>query len=159
MKALIIAAGKGGRFGGLIKDGPKPLVRLLGLSLISRVILTAKQAGIDEFVVVVGYLGEKIRAKLGDGGKLGVKITYIQNTNWETGNGVSVLKAKELLKEEFVLLMADHIFDNRILRELIGHHMHYMRSSVFLAVGREEASSGDTKVLEKREGLLTSVKI
>lgn len=150
MKALIIAVGKGGRFGGLIKDGPKPLVRLLGLSLIERVILTAKQAGIDEFVVVVGYLGEKIRAKLGDGGKLGVKITYIQNTNWETGNGVSVLKAKELLKEEFVLLMADHIFDNRILRELIGHHMHYMRSSVFLAVGREEASSGDTKVLEKK---------
>jgi len=76
---------------------------------IERVILTAKQAGIDEFVVVVGYLGKKIRAKLGDGGKLGVKITCIQNTNWETGNGVSVLKAKELLKEEFVLLMAERI--------------------------------------------------
>jgi len=150
MKALIIAAGKGGRFGGLTKDGPKPLVRVLGLSLIERVILTAKQAGIVELVVVVGYLGEKIRARLGDGGKLGVKITYIENTNWKTGNGLSVLKAKELLKEEFVLLMADHIFDNRILRELIGHHMRNMRSSVFLAVDREEASSGDTKVLEKK---------
>lgn len=150
MKALIIAAGKDGRFGGLTKDGPKPLVRLLGLSLIERVILTAKQAGIDELVVVVGYLGEKIRARLGDGGKLGVKITYIENTNWKTGNGVSVLKAKELLKEEFVLLMADHIFDNRILRELIGHHMRNMRSSVLLAVDREEASPGDTKVLEKK---------
>jgi len=150
MKALIIAAGKGDRFGGLIKDGPKPLVRLLGLSLIERVILTAKQSGIDELVVVVGYLGEKIRARLGDGAKLGVKIAYIENTNWKTGNGVSVLKAKELLKEEFVLLMADHIFDNRILRELIGHHMRNMSSSVFLAVDREKASSGDTKVLEKK---------
>jgi len=150
MKALIIAAGKGSGFGGLTKDGPKPLVRVLGLSLIERVILTAKQAGIDELVVVVGYLGEKIRARLGDGGKLGVKITYIENTNWKTGNGVSVFKAKELLKEEFVLLMADHIFDNRILRELIAHHMRNMRSSVLLAVDREEASSGDTKVLEKK---------
>lgn len=150
MKALIIAAGKGGRFGDLTKDGPKPLVRVLGLSLIERVILTAKQAGIDELVVVVGCLGEKIRARLGDGGKLGVKITYIENTNWKTGNGVSVLKAKELLKEEFVLLMADHIFDNRILRELVGHHMRNMRSSVLLAVDREQASSRDTKVLEKK---------
>jgi len=147
MKALIIAAGKGGRFGGLIKDGPKPLLRLLGLSLIERVILTAKQAGIDEFVVVVGYLGEKIRAKLGDGGELGVKITYIQNIEWERGNGVSVLRAKESLKKNFILLMSDHIFDARILKELISYDL---KDSVVLVVDKREPLPGDTKVLEKK---------
>ena len=59
MKALIIAAGKGSRSGSLTKDEPKPLVRLLGLSLVERVILTAKEVGIDEFVIVIGYLGGK----------------------------------------------------------------------------------------------------
>ena len=63
MKALIIAAGKGSRLGGLIKNKPKPLIKLLGLSLIERVIITAKQAGIKEFVIVVGCLGDKIKEK------------------------------------------------------------------------------------------------
>jgi len=58
MKALIIAAGKGRRLEGLTKDGPKPLIKLLGLSLIERVMLTARQAGIDEFVIVTGFFGD-----------------------------------------------------------------------------------------------------
>ena len=51
MKALIIAAGKGSRLNRLTEDNPKPLIQLLGLSLIERVILTAKQAGINEFFI------------------------------------------------------------------------------------------------------------
>ncbi len=119
VKALIIAAGRGSRLKGLTKDEPKPLIKLLGLSLVERVILTAKRAGIDEFVMVIGYLGERIREELGDGDRYGVKVTYIENREWERGNGVSVLKAKELLNEEFVLLMADHLFDVEILHSLL----------------------------------------
>ncbi|GAI53590.1 unnamed protein product [marine sediment metagenome] len=79
MKALIIAAGDGGRLGNLTKHKPKPLIQLLGLSLIERVILTAKQAGINEFVITIGYLCDKVKARLGDGDRYGVKINYIEN--------------------------------------------------------------------------------
>jgi len=153
MKALILAAGCGGRGGNLTKNKPKSLIQLLGLSLIERVILTAKQAGIDEFVIVIGYLGEKIKDKLGDGDKYGVKITYIKNREWQKENGVSVLKAKELLNEKFVLLMSDHIFDDRILKELIDYDT---KSSVVLAVDRRELLLGDTKVLEN-EGKIADI--
>ncbi|NQS88801.1 NTP transferase domain-containing protein, partial [Patescibacteria group bacterium] len=119
MKALIIAAGEGKRLNSLTRNKPKGLIQLLGLSLLERVILTAKQAGIYEFLVVIGYLGNRIKAKLGDGSKLGVRITYIENKEWQRGNGVSVLKAKESLKEKFILLMSDHIFDDRILKKLV----------------------------------------
>lgn len=119
MKALIVAAGQGSRLHDLIKGKPKPLTHLLGLSLIGRVILTAKQAGINEFVITLGYCGEKIKAKLGNGDRYGVKIAYIENREWQSENGTSVLKAKELLNEKFILLMSDHIFDVRILKELI----------------------------------------
>ncbi|MCD6093690.1 MAG: NTP transferase domain-containing protein [Candidatus Omnitrophica bacterium] len=146
MKALIIAAGKGRRLEGLTKDEPKPLIKLLGLSLIERVILTARQAGIDEFVIVAGFLGEKIKEGLGNGERYGVKISYIENREWQRGNGVSALKAKESLNENFVLLMSDHIFDERILRELLNYDT---RSSVVLAVDRRKPLSGDTKVLEE----------
>ena len=147
MKALIIAAGHGSRLKHLTKDTPKPLIQLLGLSLIERVILTVKRSGINEFVIVIGYLGDKIIAKLGDGNRYGVKINYIENREWEKGNGISVLKAKELLNENFILLMADHIFDDRILKALINYDT---RSSVILAVDRGKPLPGDTKVLEKK---------
>ncbi|MEE9170911.1 MAG: NTP transferase domain-containing protein, partial [bacterium] len=75
MKGLILAAGLGIR---QKENGDsKPLISLLGLSLIKRVILTARKSGIKEFLVVVGYNGKKIRKYLGDGRKLGVKINYL----------------------------------------------------------------------------------
>ena len=52
-KCLIIAAGKGSRMSG--KGDSKPLIPLLGLSLIERVILTVNNSGIDDFYVVTGY--------------------------------------------------------------------------------------------------------
>jgi NDP-sugar pyrophosphorylase family protein len=94
---------------------PKPLIPLLGLRLIEWVIMSVKKAEIDDIVVVVGYLGEKIKRFLGDGSKYGVKIKYVRNDSWKLGNGVSVYVAKKHLRENFVLLMSDHIFDPRIL--------------------------------------------
>jgi CDP-L-myo-inositol myo-inositolphosphotransferase len=147
MKALILAAGDGGRLENLTQDKPKPLIQLLGLSLIERIILTTKQVGIKEFVIVVGYRGDKIKAQLGSGNRYGVKIDYVENNDYQRENGVSVLKAKELLNESFILLMADHIFDARILKELVDYQI---RRPVILTIDRRQPLPGDTKVLEKR---------
>jgi len=146
MKALIIAASTGDRFGNLIEDRPKPLIRLLGLSLLERVILTAKQAGIGEFLVVVGDSGDKIKSHLGDGRDLGVRISYVEDGRRGEGDGASVLAAKESMGEEFVLLMSDHIFDTRILKGLLSAGG---KGSVVLAVDRREPLPKDTKVLER----------
>lgn len=118
MKALIIAAGAGSRIKSIAKNSPKPLLSLLGISLIERVILSSKQAGIDEFLIVIGYQGKKIKTKLGDGSKYGIKIKYVENREWKRGNGISVLKARGIMEENFILLMSDHLFDPQILLKL-----------------------------------------
>ena len=117
IEALIIAAGQGTRLKSI--GDTKPLITLLGLSLIERVILTAKKSGIKKFCIVTGYNGEKIRKQLSDGKKYGVKIQYIQNDSWAKGNATSVLKAKNNFKKPFVLLMADHNYDSGILDRLL----------------------------------------
>ena len=117
IKALIIAAGQGKRLRPI--GDTKPLVQILGLCLIERAILTAKKSGIKEFCIVTGYHGEKIREQLLDGKKYGVKIDYVQNDSWTRGNAISVLKARDNFKESFVLLMADHNYDRRILDQLL----------------------------------------
>lgn len=111
MKALIIAAGNGTRLRPYTNNKPKSLIHLWDLTIIERVILAAKKAGISNFIIVTGYLGHKLRKFLGKGKKYGVKIKYISNEKWKKPNGISVLKAKDVIKEKFVLLMADHIFD------------------------------------------------
>ena len=143
MKALVIADGEENR---LIENEPKSLIQLLGLSLIERVVLTAKGAGIAEFMIVIGFGGDRIKTHLGNGERYGVKIKYIENKEWTDGDGLSVLKAKELQNENFVLLRPDHIVDDRILKKLVGYNT---KNSVVLVVDRREPLPGDTKVLEK----------
>jgi len=118
MKCLIIAAGQEGtRLS--TKSDSKPLIPILGLSLIERVILTAKKGGLADFYVVTGYNGEKVRRLLGRFSQSrDIKITHITNDDWEKGNGISVFKAKDILKENFILLMSDHIFDESTLVKL-----------------------------------------
>lgn len=116
MKAVIIAAGRGSRMN---VEEPKPLVSLLGLSLIERVILSARKIGIEEFVIVTGCKAEQLKKKLGDGGNLGITIRYVHNSYWRKENGISVLEAEEAVdKENFLLLMADHVFRPEILESL-----------------------------------------
>ncbi|MFQ5630127.1 MAG: hypothetical protein ACE5I1_15270 [bacterium] len=50
---------------------------------------------------MVGYKVEKIKALLGDGTKYGVRIRFIDNPEWQKGNGVSVLKAKDQMHGKF----------------------------------------------------------
>ena len=94
---------------------------LLGLSLIERVILSAREAGIEEFVVVLGYQGKLLSEKLGEGKNYGINLHYVYNYQYSLGNGTSVLAAKKVLENEerFLLLMADHIVDPEVLKEFL----------------------------------------
>ena len=118
MKCLILAAGKGKRLSQ--KGDSKPLIPLLGVHLIERVIRSANTAGIDDFYVVTGYNGEKVRRFLDDlAERCRITISHVINDEWEKDNGISVLKARSHFHENFVLLMADHLFDPELLRVLI----------------------------------------
>ena len=119
MKCLIIAAGAGTRLYRINKADSKPLLPLLGLPLIERTILTAHKAGIQEFYVVTGYNSKKLCTFLESLAKRrGLNIKTLFNEEWEKGNGLSVLKGKEVLIENFVLLMSDHLFDEEIVKDL-----------------------------------------
>ncbi len=119
MKCLIIAAGKGSRL--RQRGDSKPLIPLLGVPLIERVIRSAIEAGIDDFHVVTGYHGERVRDFLDClSSNLKISITHIINEDWEKENGLSVLKAREYLHEPFLLIMADHLFDPAIALKLMS---------------------------------------
>lgn len=61
MKAIIPVAGAGTKLRPHTYTQPKALVPMAGKTVISIIIEQLREAGIEEFVFIVGYLGEKIR--------------------------------------------------------------------------------------------------
>jgi 1L-myo-inositol 1-phosphate cytidylyltransferase len=130
---VIIAAGRGSR---LASRAPsKPLLEVGGRALIDRAIDAAHAAGARRFVVVTGYAGEAVEDHLqARAAADGLPIVTVRNEEWEKENGLSVLKAKGLVADRFLLVMSDHIFDPALLdglrRQAIGP------DEVILAVDR-----------------------
>lgn len=76
MKAIILAGGLGSRLRPLTDSTPKPLLPVAGKPIIQWQIEWLKNAGVEDFVLSVGHLAEKVQAVMGDGAGLGVSIKY-----------------------------------------------------------------------------------
>ncbi len=158
MNCLIVAAGTGGR---LRERGPsKPLVQVYGVGLLERVIMRARAAGVQHFLVVTGYRGDAVRAELDAiSERVGISIKHVDNDEWQRGNGVSVSKARPYLTGPFVLCMCDHLVDPAILRELMA--LEPKPDTVTLAVDFNIAGSindpDDVTRVQCANGLIVSI--
>lgn len=90
MRAMLLAAGRGERLRPITDTLPKPLVEVAGKALIVYQLEALARAGIVEVVINLSWLGERIRAALGDGSRYGVRITYSEEgpVPLEAGGGI-----------------------------------------------------------------------
>jgi CDP-L-myo-inositol myo-inositolphosphotransferase len=149
-QALVLAAGKGNRLRECAKQ--KAIHYIAGVPLLGRILQGLKEAGIESVHIVIGYEGDDIRREIGKN-YLGLDVSYVIAQNWEKGNLHSFMTAKWTFKEEFILCMADHIFDNQIVKGLINVDHN---SSLVLAIDRVGYAFDDTKVLE-HEGMILDI--
>ena len=105
---MILAAGRGERLRPLTDSLPKPLIPVRGEALIERHLRRLAAVGVLEVTINLGWLGQSIESRLGDGSRYGLAIAYSRE-GWpclETGGGVYY--ALPLLGEApFLLLNAD----------------------------------------------------
>jgi len=130
--ALILAAGNGTRIVSRAGDLPKPLVNMNGKPLLEHVMTAARQAGIERFVIVIGYRGHAIKQWYESHPLDGVQVTWVANPEYKKDNGVSVLCARKVIQENFLLLMADHLFEPETARLLL--HQPLGKEDVILGV-------------------------
>ncbi len=111
MNGVILAAGRGNRLkamGG--REKPKVLYEVGGKTCLEHIMTGMKEAGVNEFIIVIGYLGEMIKTKYGKGESLGVKIDYVYQDLAQYGTGRAVQLVEPLLgKEDFILSYGDII--------------------------------------------------
>ncbi|MGH8297034.1 MAG: N-acetylmuramate alpha-1-phosphate uridylyltransferase MurU [Steroidobacteraceae bacterium] len=87
---MLLAAGRGERLRPITDTLPKPLVEVAGKPLIVFQLEALARAEVKEVVINLSWLGEKIRAALGDGSRFGVRIAYSEEgpVPLETGGGI-----------------------------------------------------------------------
>ena len=76
MKAVILAAGEGHRMRPLTSNRPKVMLPIANKPILEHLLIEVKEAGIGEFIFVVGYCDEQVRRYFGNGEKWGVNIAY-----------------------------------------------------------------------------------
>ena len=110
--AVILAAGMSTRFVPLNFEKPKGLLEVKGEALVERQILQLKEKGIDEIIIVVGYMKEKFEY-LKD--KYGVILISTDDYD-KKNNYASVYAARNYLKNT-IITSSDLYFENNIFQK------------------------------------------
>jgi histidinol-phosphate/aromatic aminotransferase/cobyric acid decarboxylase-like protein/CTP:phosphocholine cytidylyltransferase-like protein len=118
-KAIILAAGKGKRLRPFTDAQPKCLVPVNGVPILINTLTCLANAGIEQAVIVVGHLKEKIYRRIGSSFR-GMGITYVESKRYATTNNIySLWLAREHLGENILLLEADVFFDQELIDRLL----------------------------------------
>jgi N-acetyl-alpha-D-muramate 1-phosphate uridylyltransferase len=103
----ILAGGLGSRLGERVRDTPKPLIEVAGRPFLAHVLALLRAHGAARVVLCVGYLGELIEERLGDGSAYGVELRYRYDPPGLAGTAGAVRAALEDLGERFLVLYGD----------------------------------------------------
>lgn len=119
MKCVILAAGEGVRMRPLTLENPKPLLKIAGKPLL-QYIVGALPDEVDELILVVGYLGGKIRDFCGTN-FLGRPVSYVwQEKKLGTGHALKLCEP-HLKNGRFLMLYADDLHSRKGLQECLKH--------------------------------------
>jgi glucose-1-phosphate thymidylyltransferase len=116
MKAIIPVAGAGTRLRPLTYTQPKPLIPVAGKPIISFIIDQLLAAGVEEFVFIIGYLGEKIEAYVGEAYPDLRAEFVVQNPRAGSGHALWVARHTFADADEIIIFFGDTIVDADIPR-------------------------------------------
>lgn len=128
MKTVIMAGGKGTRVSAIAPDIPKPMLKINGIPVLEHEINCLRRQGFTNFIITVSHLGKVIKDYFGDGRGIspatgrpfGVNIAYYDEEQ-PLGNAGALLKLRDELRDDFLLLNADSVFDVDFVRMVKFH--------------------------------------
>src|SRR5499426_3309518 len=120
MKTVIIAAGSGSRLWSHTAHMSKTLLPFGQGTILSQIMSNFATIGVSEFVIVVGFGAKQIVEYIATAG-LGPRVTFVENRDWQRGNGLSVHLVQGITGEgSFLLSMSDHLVAPPALAHLMA---------------------------------------
>jgi L-glutamine-phosphate cytidylyltransferase len=116
MKAIILAAGQGTRLRPLTDDRPKCMVEYKGKSIITTILETMHNCGIEDIAIVGGYKIDVLKEYLKD-----QTIVFFENKVYEKTNMVSTFFcAEEWMDDDLIISYADIMYTDSILQMVLS---------------------------------------
>ena len=149
MKAIILAAGEGSRMRPLTYTRPKVMLPLANKPILEHLLIEAKQAGIRQFIFIVGYRDEQVRDYFGSGDKWGVSIDYsTQRRQLGTADAIKMVDGS--IDGNFLVINGDIIVNQKDISSLTN------KSDDTLSVFEVE-DTRDLGVVEVSEGSIIRI--
>jgi dTDP-glucose pyrophosphorylase len=118
-KAVLLAAGRGTRMRELTADLPKPMIQVRGRPVLQHIVEGLREAGVGQFLIIVGYRADVVRDHFGEGSSYGVEIQYATQLV-QDGTGRVVDLARDFVCDgAFLLSYGDILIDPLNYRRLI----------------------------------------
>ena len=135
MKAVVMAGGEGTRLRPLTSNQPKPMVPVFNKPIMLYIIELLKKHRLTDIVVTLQFMPQIIRNYFGDGGDIGVDLSYAVEQH-PLGTAGSVKNAQDHLDKTFLVISGDALTDID-LTKLIQFHKH-KRAMATIALKRVE---------------------
>ncbi|MCX4267584.1 MAG: HAD-IIIA family hydrolase [Lachnospiraceae bacterium] len=152
MQAVIMAGGKGSRIASIVSDVPKPMISICGKPILQHQIECLKNQNIIKIILVIGYKGTQIKEYFADGRQFGVEIQYIEEET-PLGTAGALYYLKDQIKEDFLLINGDIIFDIDIERFFKYHKKKGADATIFTHPNSHPYDSG--LIFADKEGFVT----
>jgi len=111
MKAIVMAGGFGTRIQPLTNSRPKPMLPIINKPMMEQTMMTLKDLGITEFIVLLYFKPEIIQDYFGDGSDFGIKITYVVPDDDYGTAGAVKLAQEHIGDENFIIISGDLVTD------------------------------------------------
>ena len=117
--ALLLAAGTGSRLRPLTENAPKCLTEVGGIPILGRLVNNLRAQNIKRLIVVIGHQRNRIREFLRHNAA-DMQIDYVTNPEYRTTNNIySLWLARQQIRESFLLVESDLVFDTSMLKDML----------------------------------------
>ena len=149
-KAVVLAAGRGTRMRELTAEVPKPMIEVRGKPVLQHIIEGLRDAGIREFLIVVGYRADAVRNFFGDGAHYNISIQYTTQAV-QDGTGRVVDLASDFVGDRpFILSYGDILVDPANYKR-IADPSNNIEATVTVIRGEEVSKGGAVFVNDRME--------
>jgi mannose-1-phosphate guanylyltransferase len=141
MQALILVGGEGTRLRPLTSSVPKAVIPLAGQPFLTYMLEWLRSHGVDDVVLSCGFRADGVRAVLGDGEAIGIRLRYVEEPE-PLGTGGGLKFAEEMLEDRFFVLNGDQLTDIDLTAQLARHEAVGARATLALMAVPDPSAYG-----------------
>ena len=149
-KAVVLAAGRGTRMRELTSELPKPMIEVRGKPVLQHIVEGLRDAGVRQFLIIVGYRADAVQNFFGDGSRYNIEIQYTTQLV-QDGTGRVVDLARNFVGDSpFVLNYGDILVDPANYKRLLDLP-HDVEAIITVTRGEDVSKGGAVFLNEEME--------